>query len=329
MLLALGTAALSACFSSSGGGSGAGANFDLDSGTAFDVTMPDAEPDASTEATAPEASPVDASPEDVTPAGEASTEASLPEAAIPDASLPDVAVAEASAPEAGMDAAVTCITSVFGEHYVAPDGTLYYAPNTSTHIQIIDAANSQPLQPMAEVVQQAGDHACGLRGDGTVWCWPLAVGFGNTNGDLGNGAIGGATPVIGAATQVVTSAAGDGGAAFLTGVVHLSTASDTFYTQPTCAIRSDKTVWCWGNSTISGNAGGLFKGSTGSNASVPYAVPIAAAASDGGAYPVLTADQISVGGYFACALSSGKVSCWGTNTQGPLANGDMSLAFQP
>jgi len=134
--------------------------------------------------------------------------------------------------------------------------------------------------------------------------------------------------VIGAATQVVTGAAGDGGAAILTGVVHLSTASDTFYTQPTCAIRSDKTVWCWGNSTISGNAGGLFQGSTGSNASVPYAVPIAEAASDGGAYPVLTADQISVGGYFACALSAGKVSCWGTNTQGPLANGDMSLAFQ-
>ena len=112
-------------------------------------------------------------------------------------------------------------------------------------------------------------------------------------------------------------------------MVHLSTASDTFYTQPTCAIRSDRTVWCWGYSTISGNAGGLFQGSTGSNNSVPYAVPIAAAAADGGPPPPLVADRISVGGGFACALSSGKVSCWGTNTQGPLANGDMSLAFQP
>jgi alpha-tubulin suppressor-like RCC1 family protein len=317
-------------------------NFDMDSGTEFDSTTPDGEPDAAAEASFPEASADDVTVQEASVPEASAVDSGVMEAAsVPESGTPDAgpeASVEAAAPDsstteagvdagvvdAGSDAAPSCITSVFGEHYVAPDGTLYYAPNSGTHVQIVEAANSQPLQPMLEVVQQVNDHACGLRGDGTVWCWPLTAGGGNTSGDLGNGVIGGPVPAVGAATQVVTNAAGDGGAAFLTGVVHLSTASDTFYTQPTCAIRSDKTVWCWGYSSPAG----LFQGTTGSAGNVPYAVPIAAAPSDGGPPPVLTADQISVGGTFACALSSGKVSCWGLNTNGPLANGDMSLATQ-
>jgi alpha-tubulin suppressor-like RCC1 family protein len=361
--LVLACAALSACFSSSSGGPGTSVNFDLDSGTDFDATVPDAEPDAgpeaATEAAAadagvvetsledasiPEASAADVEEEglpeaslpdtslpdagiedaslaDVTVPEASILDAAIPDVTIPDASLPDVTIPDASVAEVGVEAG-SCITSVFGEHYVAPDGTLYYAPSSSTHVQIIEAANSQPLQPMVEVVQQVNDHACGLRGDGTVWCWSLTAGGGNTDGDLGNGVIGGTVPPVGAATQVVTGPSGDGGASVLTGVVHLSTASDTAYTFPTCAIRSDKTVWCWGYAT----SGALFQGSTGSSADVPYAIPMAAAASDGGAYPVVTADQVSVGGYFMCVLLSGRVSCWGLNTIGPLADGDMSLA---
>ena len=359
LALALGCGVFAACTVKSSGGEGPGVDFEMDSGIAFDGTTsdgePDAEPEAAVEASAQDASVADVGPEEASipeasaPDVEMMVEASLPEAAapeagapeasIPDAGAPEVLV-EAAAPEAGpqdasvdaveevaAEASVTCIANVIGDHYLRADGTLVYAPN-GTHTLIVDQATSLPLQPMLEVVQQMNDHACGLRGDGTVWCWPLNTSGGNTDGDLGNGSVGG-TGAIGAATQVVTNAAGDGGPSYLTGVVHLSTASDTFYTFPTCAIRADKTVWCWGFSTGQTSSDGLFQGAIGSSASVPYAVPIPSGPSDGGPPPIATADQVSVGGRHACLLLAGQVSCWGDNVAGNLGDGDPSLAFKP
>jgi hypothetical protein len=162
--------------------------------------------------------------------------------------------------------------------------------------------------------------------DGTVWCWPLFSSGGNTNGDLGNGSVGGTPAAIGVATQVVTSTA----PTYLTGVIHISTASDTQYTFPTCAIRTDHTLWCWGASTAETNGpDGLFWGTTGSTQSLAVATAIAASAGDGGPPPIILADQISIGFRHACVLSSGKVSCWGQNVAGNLGIGNANLNFQP
>ena len=149
------------------------------------------------------------------------------------------------------------------------------------------------------------------------------------DGDLGNGSLGGTNPGIGMATQVVTSAPDGGAPTYLTGAIHLSQASDTEYTFPTCAIRSDHTLWCWGSSAAQSGGPGLFAGTTGSTAGLPVATPMAASASDAGPPPTILANRISVGYRHACVLSAGKVSCWGENVAGNLGIGNVDLSFQP
>ncbi len=216
---------------------------------------------------------------------------------------------------------------IFGDHYLRTDGELFYAPN-GAHTLVTSGVTGLPLLGITEVTQQS-DHACGLVSDGTVWCWPLFASGGNSNGDLGNGSFNGTNPGIGVATQVVTSVPDGGAPTYLTGAIHISTASDTQYTFPTCAIRSDHTLWCWGFSTAQTTGpDGLFWGSTGNTQSVDVATPIAASASDGGPPPTALADQISVGFHHACILWSGKVSCWGQNVAGNLGIGNANLSFQ-
>lgn len=74
-----------------------------------------------------------------------------------------------------------------------------------------------------------------------------------------------------------------------------------------CAIRSDGSVWCWGDNSF-GQLG------TGDNVSshVPVMVP--------GAGPAV---EISAGSYYTCALKAGgQVACWGENDNGQLGQGN-------
>ena len=289
--------------------------------------------EASEDAGPADATVIDSGPAEAGESVEASVEASLAEASIDgsdEAYVPEASID--AAPEAGPVAG--CIPDVpgghyiFGDHYLRSDGELFYAPSGG-HTLITNAGTGLPLLGITDVVQQL-DHACGLRGDGTVWCWPLGSSGGNTNGDLGSGAFGGTNLGTGVATQVVTSAPDGGSPTYLTGVVQLSSRSDTWYTFPTCAILGDHTVWCWGNSTAeTGGPDGLFWGSTGSTASVAVATEIAASAGDGGPPPPVLADQVTIGLRHACILRSGAVSCWGQNVAGNLGIGNSDLSFKP
>jgi len=82
-----------------------------------------------------------------------------------------------------------------------------------------------------------------------------------------------------------------------------------------CAIRSDKTMWCWGLNT-SGQVG------TGTG-DVLFLRPAAAgSASDW--------TRVSAGGSFTCGLSSaGKIFCWGTNGSGQIGDGTAVTALTP
>ena len=297
----------------------------MDSATPVDGTTP-------VDATTPTDGSADSAPEsldatvDAPPAGEAGADANLAETG---STTPADAGADASPiPVAGCIPDIPGGHYLFGDHYLRSDGKLYYDPN-GTATLVTNAHTGLALLGVTAVTQQS-DHACGLVSDGTVWCWPLFASGGNANGDLGNGTFNGTNLGIGAATQVVTSLSDAGAATYLTGAVHISTASDTQYTFPTCVIRSDRTLWCWGFSTAQTiGPDGLFWGSTGTTASVAVATPIAASAGDGGPPPTVFADQISVGDRHACVLADGKVSCWGQNVAGNLGIGNSNLSFQP
>ena|GEM_PF-6881755 len=86
----------------------------------------------------------------------------------------------------------------------------------------------------AEKISVSGgeSHTCAVKADGTVWCWGL-----NSNGQLGNNT----TEQKNAPVQVL----GVGGSGYLTNVAAVSTG--TFHT---CALKSDRTVWCWGSNLV-------------------------------------------------------------------------------
>jgi alpha-tubulin suppressor-like RCC1 family protein len=136
-------------------------------------------------------------------------------------------------------------------------------------------------------------HTCGIRLDGSLWCWG-----GNANAQLGVGTTGTneRTPLpVEASGRWSAVAAGH---------------------QHTCAIRKDGTLWCWG----AGEYGQL-----GNGARERQNVPVAVLAPDsrsrfeqvlvsGGAGPD--------GGSHTCAVRNDRTLwCWGRNDHGQLGIG--------
>ena len=82
-----------------------------------------------------------------------------------------------------------------------------------------------------------------------------------------------------------------------------------------CALRTDKTLWCWGLNT-SGQVG------TGAGDAI-YLRP--AAAGDASSWVA-----VSAGAAFSCALDEAKkIACWGTNSLGQLADGTITTRTSP
>lgn len=139
---------------------------------------------------------------------------------------------------------------------------------------------SPTIAPVRSVVAIAvGDtHACVLAADGRVFCWGT-----NDQGQLGDGTVGDYR------NYPTTRVAGiDDARAIAAGIRY------------SCAVRSDGTVWCWGEDP--GN---------GPSTAVPVQVP-----------NINDATSISAGGNFVCALGSGgAVACWGVGDLGELGNG--------
>jgi alpha-tubulin suppressor-like RCC1 family protein len=73
-------------------------------------------------------------------------------------------------------------------------------------------------------IAAGGDHTCGIRAGGTLWCWGD-----NTDGQLGLG-----SHISADLPRQVTSPARGGWASIIADY------------EDTCAIRTDATLWCWG-----------------------------------------------------------------------------------
>lgn len=148
---------------------------------------------------------------------------------------------------------------------------------------------------------------------GDVYCW----------GDAFAGITGDVTAAVGSVQPVPTKIA-----TFSSDVTDLSVGNwdrGAVGDRPiACAIRADKTVWCWGANYLGGlgHAAGsdandktcvAQNGSLGCNA-IPSKVA-----------GVVSTVSVATGGTFACAgQSTGAAYCWGNNSNGYLGSGDTT-----
>ncbi|MEP6493936.1 MAG: hypothetical protein ABJF01_14740 [bacterium] len=136
-----------------------------------------------------------------------------------------------------------------------------------------------------------GTFACGLRDDGTAYCWGS-----NFFGQLGDGTIG---------TDRSTPTAVAGGLklhSLSVGEAHV------------CGLTADSVAHCWGDNGIGAFGDGTIKGS---------ASPVAAA-------PDLRLRAIAAGGGFTCGLTgAGAGYCWGSGGFGVLGNGGVEKSLTP
>jgi len=143
-------------------------------------------------------------------------------------------------------------------------------------------------------VSAGGSHTVALKTDGTVWAW----GHNNT-GQLGDGTETDSTTPV----QVV----GPGGSGVLTDVRYVE-AGDSY----TVAIKSDNTVWAWGD-----NGSGQLGDGTNTDRKTPVQV-----VGIGGTGFLADTQVVSAGGRHTVALKAdGSIVAWGLNQDGQLGDG--------
>ena len=134
------------------------------------------------------------------------------------------------------------------------------------------------------------NHTCALGSDAKVYCWGLG-----SHGQLGNNAHGvvSNTPVAVHQGEIPAG-------------VTLTQISSGWY--HTCALGTDKRIYCWGYNGLGQLGNNTGDGSTSNMRLVPVAV-------HQGEIPAgVTMKHVSSGSYFTCALSTkDAVYCWGDN----------------
>jgi alpha-tubulin suppressor-like RCC1 family protein len=145
-------------------------------------------------------------------------------------------------------------------------------------------------------VAVGGQHACGIQGDGGLWCWGD-----NSTSQLGIGSVleADAPARVGTASWRAVAA----GAMF------------------TCGIQTDDSLWCWGD-TANGQTGTGQRGIYTRNDrldSPTYVTPEPTRIE--GSWKTITA-----GTYSACGLrQDDTLWCWGSDNEGQLADPDTSI----
>jgi alpha-tubulin suppressor-like RCC1 family protein len=144
-------------------------------------------------------------------------------------------------------------------------------------------------------VDTGGGHTCGVKTDGTLWCWGR-----NSDSEIGR-----AEPAqvrepvqVENATDWATSAAGQ---------------------SHTCALKQDGSLWCWGaNSGADTNEGAPL----GLPTAVVFDRPTRIGDTDD--WNGLSSDT-----FHSCALQQSELWCWGRNVEGQLGLGDTALRDAP
>ncbi len=142
-------------------------------------------------------------------------------------------------------------------------------------------------------VSAGASHTCGVRTDGTAYCWGL-----NNVGQLAASGVG---------TQSRNPAAVQGGLVF---------ASVSAGGSQTCGVTTGGVLYCWG-----GNAAGQLGNGTTTNAWTPVPVTVSAG---------LTFVSVAAGSQHTCGIASGGGAyCWGDNSSGQLGDGTTTQRRTP
>lgn len=148
------------------------------------------------------------------------------------------------------------------------------------------------------------DHTAAIRTDGTLWMWGN-----NRSGQLGNGGGGNAAALNGDTIQTVPVKVLDNVAAVSCGGSH------------TAAIRTDGTLWMWGN-----NYPGQLGNGGGGNAVAQNGHTIQTV-------PLKVMDNVSAVScgtdYTAAIKTDGTLWMWGLSTSGQLGNGTTDYSSVP
>ncbi|MDQ3036269.1 MAG: hypothetical protein M3Y87_27965 [Myxococcota bacterium] len=231
-------------------------------------------------------------PRDAAVADTGALDASLDDAAVEDAaSTPDATVPA----DAAIPAAPTRLIATFRASCLLDDATQCWGASP-TGVSFGDTPQPAPDLDGALDVKIGLSFLCALRADGRVECAGS-----NHAGQLG------VSPDAAPSRAALEPVPG------LDDVVEL--ALDGAHA---CALRSDGTVWCWGDNSL-GAVGRAIR-PHGLGASVPEPVPMPVA----GLGPAI---GVAAGVHHSCAaLADGTIACWGHDSYGQLGRGAVGAA---
>ncbi len=183
---------------------------------------------------------------------------------------------------------------------IKTDGTLWCWGDNSQS-QLGDGGTAEGTTPKQIASSQlwlsislGNNYSCGIKDDSTLWCW------GSSSSPLGQTSLGHTTP-----SQVDTAE---------DWLAHQT--KDTLATSDThaCAIKTDDTLWCWGDNSF---------GQLGNGTTIASIVPIKVGED--------TWDTISVANEYSCGFKKNDnltLWCWGNNANFMLGH-DSSDNTQP
>jgi alpha-tubulin suppressor-like RCC1 family protein len=138
-------------------------------------------------------------------------------------------------------------------------------------------------------------HTCGVRTDGSLWCWGR-----NSRSEL-------AVAEPGQVRSALRIGEESGWQSAYAGQAH------------SCALREPGTLWCWGENSGSDIQEGSPLGLTSSG---PYLAPTQITDSDAWT-------DFGTNTFHSCGLRGAELWCWGRNIEGQLGTGDIDLRPEP
>jgi alpha-tubulin suppressor-like RCC1 family protein len=180
-------------------------------------------------------------------------------------------------------------------HTCASNATATYCWGGNTYGQLGNGTRTESLTPIAAAGplanMEASDHTCGLSG-GAAYCWGY-----NAFGQIGNATT----------TDQLTAAQVPG----IANAVDIAVG-----TWHTCVVIGGGTASCWGRGT---------EGEIGNGGNVSVSISTAVYTTVSG--PLASIDA---GTFYTCAIAeTGRLWCWGGNTNGQLGLGDRSPRYVP